>query len=154
MKFNNWTNYQAMWIDIKGLIDCQYPYPQHQGTTDLTEVIEFAQLAEEHKLTDKQYDMIIDKAQKYHDKIDKEYKGFMNSGSRIFDDGGKTIDRYTLITADNSMYGFNDEPFHPQGFGQYCGTWQGGATGHLGKRISLKDLPTKQAKTFVRQRIH
>ena len=154
MKFNNWTNYQEAWQDIKGLIDSHYPYLQHQGTTDITEVIEFARLAGEHNLTDKQYNMIINKAQKYHDGIDREYKGFASTGSRIFDNDGKTIDRYTLITADNSIYGFNDEPFNPQGFGQYCGTWQGGSTGQLGKHISLKDLPTKQAKTFVRQRIH
>jgi hypothetical protein len=39
-----------------------------------------------------------------------------------FDNGGKSIDRYTLIdTKTGDMYGSNDSPFHPQGFGQYCG---------------------------------
>jgi hypothetical protein len=71
---NTWENYQQMWLDVKGLIDKHYPYPQHQGKTDIAEVIEFTRLAEEHSLTDKQYDMIIDKAQSYHDKKDHQFK--------------------------------------------------------------------------------
>lgn len=39
----------------------------------------------------------------------------------IFDNGGTTFDRYTIITKDGEMFGASQNPFHPQGFGQYCG---------------------------------
>ena len=70
--------------------------------------------------------------------------------NRIYDNGGKTYDRYTLITADNSIFGFNANPFHPQGFGQYGGDWEGGSTRHLGKKITVASLP-EQAKRYVKQ---
>lgn len=67
-------NYKDAWTDVKGLIDAHYPYPQHQGTTDITEVVEFPHIAADWGLTDKQYDRLIDQAQRYHDKRDKEAK--------------------------------------------------------------------------------
>ena len=46
---------------------------------------------------------------------------------RILDNGGKTIDRYTVIYDEpfdhngNLMcLGMDEAPFHPQGFGQHC----------------------------------
>jgi len=40
----------------------------------------------------------------------------------IFDNGGETIDRYTgVITKTGDVIGFNSNPFHPMGFGQFCG---------------------------------
>ncbi len=63
-----------------------------------------------------------------------------------------TLDRYTLITADGSMYGFSGEPFHPQGFGMYVGEWTGGSKAHLGKRITIADLP-ENAQKFVKERV-
>ena len=39
---------------------------------------------------------------------------------RVFDNGGRTCDRYTVIIGD-SYYGMSENPFHPQGFNQYCG---------------------------------
>ena len=70
----------------------------------------------------------------------------------IYADGGKTVDRYTLITADRSMYGFDEDPFYPLGFGQYVGDWEGGSTRHLGKLIPLSALPVK-AQQFVKERV-
>ena len=70
-------------------------------------------------------------------------------GNRIFDNGGKTYDRYTLIAADGSVFGFNENPYHPQGFGQYGGEWEGGSTRHLGKKITAASLPA-QAKKYVK----
>jgi hypothetical protein len=67
----------------------------------------------------------------------------------IFDNGGKACDRYTLIT-DDAIFGFDENPFHPQGFGQYCGDWEGGTTEHLGKRIQITDLP-ERARQYVNQ---
>ncbi len=40
----------------------------------------------------------------------------------IFDNGGKTVDRYTgIITKTGDVVGFNENPFHPCGFGQFVG---------------------------------
>jgi len=63
-------NYTDAWIDIKGLIDENYPYPTYQGVTDITEHIEFARIASEHGLSDKQYDALISTAQKYYETLE------------------------------------------------------------------------------------
>lgn len=83
----------------------------------------------------------------------------MPSRIRIYDNGGKTVDRYTLVVPSVNepgkldMYGFNDNPFHPQGFGQSAGSYDKmGSYSHLGKLISYDDLP-EQAQRFVRQEI-
>jgi hypothetical protein len=92
----------------------------------------------------------------------------------IYDDGGKSIDRYTLrilttpkeFTTDsettkyllrkygkyfNEMFGFNANPFHPQGFGQYCGEYKTSRSyKHLGKLITIDQLPD-QARKYVNQ---
>lgn len=40
----------------------------------------------------------------------------------VFDNGGETADRYTILdTKTGDYYGANENPFHPQGFGQYAG---------------------------------
>ena len=39
----------------------------------------------------------------------------------ILDNQAKTFDRYTIITPNGEVYGASVDPFHPQGFGQYCG---------------------------------
>lgn len=40
----------------------------------------------------------------------------------LFDNGGKTVDRYTgVITKSGDVVGFNENPFSPSGFGQFCG---------------------------------
>ena len=79
----------------------------------------------------------------------------MGSSIRIYDNGGKTVDRYTLVVPSIDepgkldMYGFNESPFHPQGFGQYSGSYMPmGSYSHLGKLVSLEDLP-EQAQRFV-----
>ncbi len=62
---------------------------------------------------------------------------------RIYDNGGKTFDRFTVIFMDEKesqgLYGargMSEDPFH--GFGQYCSAMPGR---HLGKRIRFEDLP-------------
>ena len=66
-----------------------------------------------------------------------------------YDNGGKTIDRYTAVFLDQpemnnpnrklfAAVGMNDCPFHPQGFGQHCTAMLGR---HLGKRIDSTKLP-------------
>lgn len=73
---------------------------------------------------------------------------------RIYDNGGKSIDRYTLITPDGDVFGFNDAPYHPQGFGQFCGSFGNYLSSyrHLGKPIKLEALP-EDAQRFVKERI-
>ncbi len=78
---------------------------------------------------------------------------------RVYDNGGKTVDRYTLVIQNPDlpgsvdMYGFNEQPFHPQGFGQYAGDYvKMGSYAHLGKPVSIESLPT-DAKKFARQTI-
>ena len=42
----------------------------------------------------------------------------------VFDNKGKTIDRFTIVFKEpftGSLYGCSENPFHPLGFGQYCG---------------------------------
>jgi hypothetical protein len=92
-------------------------------------------------------------------------------------DKPKTIDRYTLrilltpeeYSADfetlkymrqkygnhfNTYFGFSENPFHPQGFGQFCGEYQTEKSyKHLGKKITICDLP-EQAQKYVNQIIN
>jgi hypothetical protein len=66
---------------------------------------------------------------------------------RIYDNGGKTIDRYTVVYMDEPEHkpntfnarGMSEHPFHPQGFGCSCTAMPGR---HLGKRIKFEQLPT------------
>lgn len=81
----------------------------------------------------------------------------MPSRVRIYDNGGKTVDRYTLVVPSIDepgkldMYGFNEAPYYPQGFGQFSGTYgQMGSYSHLGKLVHLSDLPD-QAQRFVKE---
>lgn len=65
---------------------------------------------------------------------------------RIYDNGGKTADRFTSVYMDSperqpGMYeciGMSENPFHPQGFGMHSSAMPGA---HLGKRIRFDDLP-------------
>lgn len=74
----------------------------------------------------------------------------------IYDNGGKTADRYTvyfdLKNPNNGLwYGLamNAEPFHPQGFGQHV---EGALGRHNGKRITLAALP-EDCKKLVKQEL-
>lgn len=70
----------------------------------------------------------------------------MKTNIRIYDNGGKTFDRYTAVFMDHperqhgTFYalGMSDKPFNPQGFGQHCAAMPGR---HLGRRIALEALP-------------
>lgn len=68
------------------------------------------------------------------------------SRMRIYDNGGKTLDRYTVLFMDQpenqkgifAGLGMSADPFAPNGFGQHITGMPGR---HLGKRISETDLP-------------
>jgi len=64
------VDFNEAWLDIQGLIKAHYAhYPRHQGTTDVTEVEEFARIANEHDLSDAEYDRLIDRGQRYLDDL-------------------------------------------------------------------------------------
>jgi hypothetical protein len=78
---------------------------------------------------------------------------------RIYDNGGKTADRYTLAfpwdrdtrpgrTRLVAMVGMSANPFHPQGFCQHS---EGVMGRHLGKRISYTDLNDDCAQVVRRE---
>jgi len=78
---------------------------------------------------------------------------------RIFDNGGKTCDRYTIMPprwakdyrekapGEFVALGANAFPFHPQGFGMHVSAMAGS---HLGKRITWAALPV-DVQRFARQ---
>lgn len=64
---------------------------------------------------------------------------------RIYDNGGETFDRYTAVYMNQpegrglfGARGMSENPYHPQGFGQYCAAMPGR---HLGRRITFASLP-------------
>lgn len=77
--------------------------------------------------------------------IEKIKSSAMFKGARIYDNGGKTADRYTVVymTLPESRgcyaaVGMNAEPFHPQGIGTHTSAMPGR---HLGRRITFDQLP-------------
>ena len=72
----------------------------------------------------------------------------------IYDNGGETVDRYTVVYLDiperNSRLfpcvGMSENPFHPQGIGQHSTAMPGN---HLGKKITWKDLPQDCQKVVL-----
>lgn len=66
---------------------------------------------------------------------------------KIYDNNGKTCDRYTVVFLDEkekakntyTCIAMSETPFHPQGFCQYSTAMLGR---HLGKKIEFKDLPS------------
>lgn len=68
---------------------------------------------------------------------------------KVFDNGGKTFDRYTVIyNAEGDYVAMSADPFHPQGFGQHGEKCLPGP--HLGKLIDFDDLPD-DCKRLVRR---
>ena len=51
-------------------------------------------------------------------KAEKRFRDLKNA--KIYDNGGETADRYTVVVG-GSVYGMSDEPFHPQGVNLYSG---------------------------------
>lgn len=90
-------------------------------------------------------------------KLTERRQRFMPGGVprlvRCYDNGGESIDRYTVVftgryrkgTADEFVYlAMNERPFHPQGFGQHGFSRDQidrPRSGHLGRRIKFEELP-------------
>lgn len=78
---------------------------------------------------------------------------------RCYDNGGKTLDRYTVLPprwgntyrnrTNSKLFesiAASENPYHPQGVGQHTLAYPGK---HLGKRIHWDDLPTN-VQTFAK----
>ena len=82
----------------------------------------------------------------------------------IFDNGGKSIDRYTIVFATSlnadegydyhDMLALGDDVTSPQGFSQWCeGTYHlAGDNSHLGKQIDWSILPESH-REHIKQKI-
>ena len=69
----------------------------------------------------------------------------------IYDNGGKTVDRYTVYynEREGAFYcgrGMSESPFHPQGFGLYI---SGSLGRHNGRKILFEDLPADCQKLVI-----
>ena len=76
---------------------------------------------------------------------------------RYWDNGGESIDRYTVVWPDGSYIAMNAYPFWPQGFCQHgeganfdpdCEERDGEPYSYLGKMIDFEFLP-KDCQTVV-----
>jgi hypothetical protein len=72
---------------------------------------------------------------------------------KCYDNGGKTFDRYTAVylafPEGRGLYaarGMSENPFHPQGFGQFSAAQPGR---HLGKPIKFHELPENCKKLVI-----
>lgn len=79
---------------------------------------------------------------------------------RIYDNGGETFDRYTILPPRYAGEAYREralgmwtaiassaDPYHPQGFGQHVSAMPGR---HLGHRIHWDDLPA-DVQRFARE---
>jgi hypothetical protein len=84
---------------------------------------------------------------------------------KIFDNGGRSFDRYTVIYPKQKYelpyhkgayypyIAMSEHPMHPQGFGQHGELQPPGRYGFkcLGKRITFDDLPEDCQKVVMRE---
>jgi hypothetical protein len=89
---------------------------------------------------------------KKEERLDHLLPGGIPRYVRVYDNGGKSIDRYTVVFSGNypgrqrlcRYLGMSGAPFHPQGFGQHGESEtiiDRPTYGHLGRKISFGDLP-------------
>jgi hypothetical protein len=73
---------------------------------------------------------------------------------RVFDNGGITNDRYTVII-DGSVFAMNKVPFHPAyGFSQYCGEISDGYqwNENWGQEVhDISELPEDTVKAIIQR---
>lgn len=75
---------------------------------------------------------------------------------KIYDNGGRSFDRYTIALKARRHNGrlywpylaSSENPFHPQGFGQHGESEHPVEGSYLGKRISFDSLP-EQVQSFI-----
>jgi len=65
---------------------------------------------------------------------------------KVYDNGGKTIDRYTIVISqenENDIYTMSDDPFYPLGVNQYSHTVKGS---YQCEDKPLKEIPKEVIK--------
>lgn len=72
----------------------------------------------------------------------------------ISDNGGKTIDRYTVCVVDGDhrhWYAMSKNPLHPNGFNQFCGEDKISKKElrHIGKSVEYYSLPLEVQKAIA-----
>lgn len=68
---------------------------------------------------------------------------YIDRETDIYDNGGKSIDRFSIIFRNGDLIGMNEHPESPLGFNQYSGNikeWGLKDLNHLGKKIEYGDL--------------
>lgn len=80
----------------------------------------------------------------------------------IYDNGGETLDRYTVVTNEQwslnslAMLGLSDNPTDPQGFSQWSGgtyaEGRGTRNTHLGKRVQFEHL-SEELQNHIAHRV-
>lgn len=84
----------------------------------------------------------------------------------IFDHGNEFADRYTLVSPEGNVYSFSDDPYHPNGVGQFSHNCDGDHSEYTFegkllyvqemqqeyKELNISELP-EQAQKFVREKI-
>lgn len=73
---------------------------------------------------------------------------------KVFDNGGITVDRYTVVI-NGSVFAMSTEPFHPAyGFSQYCGEVERGyePNENWGEEIhDASELPEKVVQAIIQR---
>lgn len=67
---------------------------------------------------------------------------------RVYDNGGRTIDRYAVVIGD-SVFTMSANPLSPQGVNMYCGTTR--EIHPSGREVSLNDLPPAVREAIKRR---
>ena len=110
-------------------------------------------------ITDKRKEITMNK--KYEERKNSLLPGGKPKWIRCYDNGGKTIDRYTVVFTGNYTgktgrqswnLGMSSNPFHPQGFGQHGESEypiDRPTYGHLGKKIKFDDMPADCQKLVL-----
>lgn len=74
---------------------------------------------------------------------------------KIWDNNGKSFDRYT-VRVGNDYYGMSENPFGPQSFNQYIGTYGTNAVmegRHLGKLICKNEMGLEMLPDVLKKAI-
>jgi len=78
----------------------------------------------------------------------------------VWDNGGETTDRYTILIDGKYVFGMSSNPSHPQGFNQYAGNIEDWVvykdTNHFIKiwdtketRLNIEDIPEQIKKAVI-----
>lgn len=69
----------------------------------------------------------------------------------VYDNGGKTTDRYTVIISGHA-YGMSSNASSPQGFNQYIGPSRELLKKNLGRRVAITNLSESTKKAICERK--